>query len=839
MSRLICVISLLFCCTITVSAQQPEQDCINAIPICQGVYVQNESYVGEGFIEDEINPDNSCLNSGEKNNVWYIFTVSESGDLHFTITPNDLDEDYDWAVFNITNQSCSDIYDNETLEVSCNFSETTGVTGATGATPLTSAGSNSPFNKNDLIPVEEGETYVINVSNFEEDNLDGYTINLSNSTANIFDDIPPSIEGISAAADTVEAVECSDTLVYISFSEHILCDSLGVEDVFLYGPNGFAYTTLSLEGLVCDSLGFIPGTDGVTRDRTFLMMFEPPFFASGEYTLQVISPPNAPSVLDLCGNVISTDGDDSLNLIHKFNIETFPFTGYLETPLVCEGADVELNLLETEAMSTYRWYDSSGPILGNEIGEGLNINVTNFLIEEGSAIFYITETLSTGCVSIPYEVEISNYSAPTPNFSYTIDCESNTITLNNATLFDAGLPVPPVYNWNFGDAANSQTDEQNPSFTYNTGGNYTITLEASYGLTCNKNTKSEDIYVPLPLDASAFQASLNECQYGMVSVTDTFDTYQWDWGDGIVEMGDANMTHYYDTLGTYTVQLTVSKNFPDAGCTLSNTATQIISAEQENLNIELETVGTGCAPLAVQMLSSEEADTYEWDFGDGTTATGKEVAHIYTQAGMYEVKLTVNRIYPNCTYSNDTTLSIIVDSLPKIQQVIISENEVYANEAFELSFTTNETREITNIYWEISDGTTSSESSFSHTFETVGDYQICVSIETEALGCLSEPVCENIFVLSSFWADVPSAFSPNNDGLNDVIVLEGEGIVFLDWKIYNRWGELVFETDDPSIGWDGTHNGKIQDIDVFLYTLDVEFLDGAIEHREGNISLLR
>ena len=60
------------------------QDCLGAIPVCQGIYVQNNSYIGTGNIPNEINPGNSCLLSGEKNDVWYVFTVQTSGILNFT-----------------------------------------------------------------------------------------------------------------------------------------------------------------------------------------------------------------------------------------------------------------------------------------------------------------------------------------------------------------------------------------------------------------------------------------------------------------------------------------------------------------------------------------------------------------------------------------------------------------------------------------------------------------------------------------------------------------------------------------------------------------------------------
>src|SRR5574337_507039 len=104
-------------------AQVPtNQDCLDAIPICQNVYSTTVSYSGEGNYPNEINNSSSCLGSGELNDVWYTFTVQQSGNLNFTITPNNSADDYDWAVYNLTNNNCSDIFTNPALEVSCNYS---------------------------------------------------------------------------------------------------------------------------------------------------------------------------------------------------------------------------------------------------------------------------------------------------------------------------------------------------------------------------------------------------------------------------------------------------------------------------------------------------------------------------------------------------------------------------------------------------------------------------------------------------------------------------------------------------------------------------------------------
>lgn len=86
---------------------------------------------------------------------------------------------------------------------------------------------------------------------------------------------------------------------------------------------------------------------------------------------------------------------------------------------------------------------------------------------------------------------------------------------------------------------------------------------------------------------------------------------------------------------------------------------------------------------------------------------------------------------------------------------------------------------------------------------------------------------------------VPSAFTPNDDGENDALFVRGLNLLEVDLKIFDRWGELVFETQDQSLGWDGTFKGKALDPDVYVYHLKAICFDGQESLIKGNISLLR
>ena len=85
---------------------------------------------------------------------------------------------------------------------------------------------------------------------------------------------------------------------------------------------------------------------------------------------------------------------------------------------------------------------------------------------------------------------------------------------------------------------------------------------------------------------------------------------------------------------------------------------------------------------------------------------------------------------------------------------------------------------------------------------------------------------------------LPTAFSPNNDGVNDQLFVRGKGIDAFELNIYNRFGELVFITKDQSIGWDGSFMGEKLNSEVYIAYLNVTFFDGEEKQLYGNVTLV-
>ena len=91
--------------------------------------------------------------------------------------------------------------------------------------------------------------------------------------------------------------------------------------------------------------------------------------------------------------------------------------------------------------------------------------------------------------------------------------------------------------------------------------------------------------------------------------------------------------------------------------------------------------------------------------------------------------------------------------------------------------------------------------------------------------------------------NLPNVFSPNGDGVNDYFYprqMLTRGLTSFNMNIYNRWGQLVYQTNSiDGRGWDGNFNNIPQPTGVYVYIIDATFKDGQVEHHQGNLTLLR
>jgi gliding motility-associated-like protein len=405
------------------------------------------------------------------------------------------------------------------------------------------------------------------------------------------------------------------------------------------------------------------------------------------------------------------------------------------------------------------------------------------------------------------------------------------------------------YEWDFGDGSPqaTTTDPEIPH-TYNAIGNYRVMMVAIDPTSCNVRdtayttirVRNDEAYLSFTFGKSAGPCEslsydfVNTSTHSPTAKNFTNQSFIWDFGDGTrVVSGLGNISHSYASPGTYKVQLILPDtnycNAPDAD-TISLRVAPLVKAQ-------IETPPTGCAPYnAVFNNTSLAGASFFWDFGDGTTSTAINPTHHYPVPGTFTIKL-VAVDTNTCNKIDSTTITITVSGKPT---AAFTYSPTTPQQNFPFTFTNTSSPDANRFTWIFGDGdtySTISRADVEHQYNASGTFRACLAVVNSS-GCPDTACAElqNIIVPK---LDVPNAFAPLGPAPNNIVYVRGFGISRMKWRVYNRVGNLVFESNDKMIGWDGKYKGVVQPMDVYAFTLEVEFTDGTRATRKGDITLLR
>jgi gliding motility-associated-like protein len=407
-----------------------------------------------------------------------------------------------------------------------------------------------------------------------------------------------------------------------------------------------------------------------------------------------------------------------------------------------------------------------------------------------------------------------------------------------------------TYYWYFGDGSLPNpviTTVPNISHTYNLPGVYQVMLIAEDSTTCNiRDTAYIHIKAGnLPATLDFNPVKLLPCdslkfRFDNLSVAPlvrpfTNTSFQWDFGDNspLLTAGAAPVFHSYAAPGSYTVKLILV----DTGyCNAPDTLKKIISIAPLVV-AQFQTPPTGCVPYAAPFTNTSIAgQTFSWNFGDAGTSNATNPVHIYNTPGTYLVTLIAND--PNtCNIADTTTTSITVFPIP-VSNFTFSPDPPVENSP--TRFNNLASPDAVNFKWLFGDGDslrTTSRLPVNHQYNATGTFNACL-IAINSAGC-ADTLCQDVRAVVVAGVDVPNAFTPLRGGINSMIFVKGFGITKMRFIIWNRWGQKVFETNDRNVGWDGKFKGVIQPMDVYAYTLDVDFFDGTKTTKKGDITLIR
>ncbi len=524
---------------LSVSAQN-NQDCFTAIKVCTNNYNQTNANSGFGT-KQEVNSSSTCLGNGETNSTWYTFKIKTGGTLSFQVVPSNAQDDYDFVLYNLTHNKCSDIMNGNITSLRCNFSSTTGSTGLDASSTLAASGAGGS-NQNAILNVQPEEVYALMINNFTATTA-GYALNFG-GTATIYDTDAP--EPMSATVS-----ECSPNKADIHFSEDINCASIATNgsDFTITGPS--AVSVVSASGSGCN----LSSTAGYVRIKFS------PITVPGSYTIHIKKGTDGNTVSDFCDNMVASGKEISFTV--SFIGPTASIASHINTDCSNTGSAVAVVTGGTSPF-IYEWNTSPQ-----------QTTTTAQNLAAGSYIFKVTD--ANACISSA-TVTIKSIGQPTITTS-AVGALCDSLNSGWATVHATGNSGPYTYYWN------TVPPQTNDIVTGLAPGSYTVTVTNTNGCTYESNVNVPLKGLPI-LTINQVNVSCNGLIAGSASVQATGTapfTYQWSTSSTDTSKQITGLPQ-----GNYTVTVTDA-----VGCT----AESIVSIGSGGMQLDTTHTDLTCATI--------------------------------------------------------------------------------------------------------------------------------------------------------------------------------------------------------------------------------------------------
>ena len=505
-------------------------------------------------------------------------------------------------------------------------------------------------------------------------------------------------------------------------------------------------------------------------------------------------------------------------------VQDFPVAGYFTNvdtaSVLCNPSTVLFN----DTTMTNNPYTQIWLIDGDPAAEG-NAN-PGFTFEKGMREVQLVSTTSYGCADSS-ELRIFEVVGPEGDAvpDSTLLCLGDTVVFDVRDTVDVG-----AFSWNFGDG--TSVDNESPvSHSYGVfppGGRTTatLTLEGSQGectLVRSVPVRILDIVADF-IRNDGRDTAICLGDYPFASTSSNVDRYEWNFGDGNSAMGDS-LSHTYGSSGFYDVQLFVYND--SLGCTDSTEKTVQLYPLPEPMGIG-DTICQGDTAL-LQVMNPSSFSFYDWPSDPDLVANQSIRAFVNPSSSRLFTLVEEDSL--GCEGMAD----VFVDVIEPTQGFDWDTSIVIGDTAF-LPFAYNP---LFTYDWDPAEGLSCLDCP-QPTIQILQDefFSLLVS---DVLNCFETPFSYNISVIDEEKIRVPNTFTPNGDGINDVVFTEGWAIKELQFfRIFNEWGEKVFDTNDINTGWDGTHKGEPQNPGVYTWQVQaVSWRNDNVLTAFGHIELVR
>lgn len=483
------------------------------------------------------------------------------------------------------------------------------------------------------------------------------------------------------------------------------------------------------------------------------------------------------------------------------------------TELLCHG---DMNASASVAVTggvpgyTYTWTPTGG--------------TTSTINGLGKGNYAVTITDAQGCSMVASTV-ITQPALMTLNLlGATSICIGQSATL---TAQANGGTRPYFYSWN-----NGQTDSTR-IVSPTTSTSYSVQVVDSNG--CPASTQPVMIMVHPPLNVTASNLQII-CEGDVANISAIASggnggPYTYSWNQGAI-IGSSSQVHPLND-STFIVVATDGCGTPAA---IDSVRINVYPLPQVMfLPHSIE----GCTPVNAVFNNYSVApagSNYYWNLGDNTTSTEIEPSHVYTDPGTYNVSLSI--VSPEgCTARL---------SLPQVVTVYGYPVAAFSQSSGEITVLNpgiaffDESIDANSWAWDFGDGSDPSyEQNPVHEFSDSGTFVVRLIVVSGA-GC-SDTILSIVRVDMEFIINVPNAFTPNGDGINDGFIATGIGYTDYDMWILDRWGRKIYHSTDKKVAWDGTYfgNGNQCQADVYEWVLDVLDFKGRKHRLIGHVTLYR
>ena len=427
-------------------------------------------------------------------------------------------------------------------------------------------------------------------------------------------------------------------------------------------------------------------------------------------------------------------------------------------------------------------------------------------------------------------------------------CSPLTIRFLNESL------LADTYVWSFSDGKTSNSANPIHTFT-NTEldpAEFPVEMIATSIYGCKDTLERPVTVFPAPI--AKFLAQPKKQVYPNATVTianqtnDGYWDFHWELGDGntfqTTSFDPFNHTYIWDPFDmstkSYIIALFVSNEY------CNDSITQEVTITSPVPEAELFSEVAGCEPFRVQFYNSSlYAHSYRWDFDDGAYSSDPEPVHTFMDHGTYDVQLVAMG-----DGGNDTIWQRIeVIQNPVAYFDLVSTHIHIPEEPLEVI----NTSELADFYmWHFGDGHTSNAFEPVHYYNEAGMYDITLAVTRN-----TQPQCYDTLTLNNaLRVDenckivFPNAFMPNISGpiggeyevgnpSTQIFHPVHEGIDLYALEIYNRWGELIYRSDDINVGWDGYVQGKLSKMDVYVWKVTGRCTNGKSIIMAGDVTLYR